>query len=57
MSNQRIRLFVTGRVQGVFFKQHQKLWQKKIVFGWVSNVKDGRVEAIVEGEILDVKFS
>ena len=44
MSNQRIRLFVTGRVQGVF---RQTLKTKAIqndIFGWVKNLKDGRVE-------------
>jgi len=51
MSNQRIRLFVTGRVQGVFFRQTLKVMAKKNnVFGWVKNLKDGRVEAVLEGD-------
>ena len=51
MSNQRIRLFVTGRVQGVFFRQTLKIMAKKNdIFGWVKNLKDGRVEAVLEGE-------
>ena len=50
MSNQRIRIFVTGKVQGVFFRQSLKVMAKKNnVFGWVKNLKDGRVEAILEG--------
>ncbi len=50
MSNQRIRIIVTGRVQGVFFRQALKVMAKKNnVFGWVKNLKDGRVEAILEG--------
>ena len=50
MSNQRIRLFVTGKVQGVFFRQTLKVMAKKNdVFGWVKNLKDGRVEAVLEG--------
>ncbi|WP_428326176.1 acylphosphatase [Nitrosopumilus sp.] len=50
MSNQRIRLFVTGRVQGVFFRQTLKTRAiQNDVFGWVKNLKDGRVEAILEG--------
>ncbi|MBT5201160.1 MAG: acylphosphatase [Thaumarchaeota archaeon] len=51
MSNQRIRLFVTGRVQGVFFRQTLKIMAKKNdIFGWVKNLKDGRVEAVLEGD-------
>ena len=51
MSNQRIRLFVTGKVQGVFFRQALKVMAKKNnVFGWVKNLKDGRVEAVLEGD-------
>ncbi len=51
MSNQRVRLIVTGKVQGVFFRQTLKVMAKKNnVFGWVKNLKDGRVEAVIEGE-------
>ncbi len=51
MSNQRIRIIVTGKVQGVFFRQALKVMAKKNnVFGWVKNLKDGRVEAILEGD-------
>ena len=50
MSNQRIRIFVTGKVQGVFFRQTLKVMAKKNdIFGWVKNLKDGRVEAVLEG--------
>ncbi len=51
MSNQRVRLFVTGKVQGVFFRQTLKVMAKKNnIFGWVKNLKDGRVEAVLEGD-------
>ncbi|MDH3501688.1 MAG: acylphosphatase [Nitrosopumilus sp.] len=51
MSKQRTRIFVSGKVQGVFFRQALKVMAKKNdVFGWVKNLKDGRVEAILEGE-------
>ena len=51
MSNQRIRIFVTGKVQGVFFRQSLKVMAKKNnIFGWVKNLTDGRVEAILEGD-------
>ncbi len=55
MAKQRVHLFVTGKVQGVFFRQAMKVTAKKNhATGWVRNLKDGRVEAIVEGEDLDV---
>jgi acylphosphatase len=56
MSNQRIRLFVTGKVQGVFFRQTLKVQAKKNeIFGWVKNLKDGRVEAVLEGDEEKIK--
>jgi acylphosphatase len=51
MSNQRIRIIVTGKVQGVFFRQALKVMAKKNnVFGWVKNLKNGHVEAVLEGD-------
>ena len=55
MANQRVRLFIKGKVQGVFFRQALKVTAKKNkVNGWVRNLKDGRVEALLEGEDIDV---
>lgn len=55
MAKQRVHLFIKGKVQGVFFRQAMKVAAKKNkVSGWVKNLKDGRVEAIMEGEDLDV---
>ena len=55
MANQRIRIFVTGKVQGVFFRQALKVMAKKNnVLGWVKNLRDGRVEAVLEGGEEDV---
>ncbi len=51
MSDKRIRIIVTGKVQGVFFRQALKVMAKKNdIFGWVKNLKDGRVEAVLEGD-------
>ena len=51
MSSKRVRIFVTGKVQGVFFRQTLKVMAKKNdIFGWVKNLKDGRVESILEGD-------
>ena len=55
MANQRIRVFVTGKVQGVFFRQALKVKAKQNnVVGWVRNLSDGRVEAVLEGNEVDV---
>ena len=52
MSKQRVRLFVRGKVQGVFFRQALKVMAiKNNVTGWVRNLDDGRVEALVDGDI------
>lgn len=50
MNNQRIHIFISGKVQGVFFRQAMKVMAiKNNVTGWVRNLEDGRVEAILEG--------
>tara|TARA_B100001750_G_scaffold3457_1_gene2788 strand:+ start:214 stop:492 length:279 start_codon:yes stop_codon:yes gene_type:complete len=50
MKQQRVHLLVSGKVQGVFFRQALKVVAKKNnVSGWVRNLKDGRVEAELEG--------
>jgi acylphosphatase len=47
----RARVFVNGRVQGVFFRsQTQRRAESLDVKGWVRNLLDGRVEAVFEGE-------
>ena len=49
--NARAHVFVTGRVQGVFFRvetRHEAM--KRNVAGWVRNTIDGRVEATFEGQ-------
>ena len=47
----RVHIFVSGRVQGVFFRENTKKRAKKLgITGWVKNLSDGRVEAVFEGE-------
>jgi acylphosphatase len=47
----RAHMFVSGRVQGVFFRlQAKHNADRHDVKGWVRNLSDGRVEAIFEGE-------
>ena len=51
MKQQRVRILVSGNVQGVFFRQSLKVVAKKNnVSGWVRNLKDRRVEAVFEGD-------
>jgi len=50
MNQVRTRVFVTGRVQGVFFRINTvERAQEFKVNGWVKNLPDGRVEAVFEG--------
>jgi acylphosphatase len=52
----RVRVHVTGRVQGVFFRaETAELAQRLGLEGWVRNLPDGRVEALFEGEKQDVE--
>ena len=47
----RARVYVSGMVQGVFFRSEaQDEALKRGVTGWVRNLRDGRVEAVFEGE-------
>ncbi len=56
MANVRAHVFVSGRVQGVFFRQQTKDQADSLsVRGWVRNLPDGRVEAVFEGEEPAVK--
>ncbi len=56
MAKVRAHVFISGMVQGVFFRQTTKR-QAQIhgVTGWVRNLPDGRVEADFEGEEAAVK--
>ncbi|GAB3679573.1 acylphosphatase [Salinarchaeum chitinilyticum] len=46
----RAHVFVTGRVQGVFFRATTRERAEAVgVDGWVRNLDDGRVEAVFEG--------
>ena len=47
----RCHVFVSGRVQGVFFRYYTQERAKSLgLTGWVRNLPDGKVEAVFEGE-------
>lgn len=51
----RAHVFISGKVQGVYFRQNtQQLAIRHGVTGWVRNLDDGRVEAIFEGDDINV---
>jgi len=51
MEKRRAHIFVSGRVQGVFFRASaQKRARELELGGWAHNLVDGRVEFVVEGE-------
>ena len=52
----RAHIFVSGRVQGVFFRENTRKKAERLnVSGWVKNLRDGRVEAVLEGERQNVE--
>ncbi len=47
----RVHVFVSGHVQGVFFRDFARRWASNLgLTGWVKNLWDGRVEVVAEGE-------
>lgn len=51
----RAHIFIEGKVQGVGFRNFiQRKAHTMDVTGWVKNLRDGRVEAVFEGEKMDV---
>ena len=50
-NEERAHVFVSGRVQGVSFRDATRSQAEQIgLSGWVRNTQDGRVEAVFEGE-------
>ena len=51
MSMSRVHVYVSGRVQGVFFRASTRDMARSYgVKGWVKNCIDGGVEAVFEGK-------
>jgi acylphosphatase len=52
---QRVRVIVSGHVQGVFFRTGcARAAAEHGVAGWIRNRDDGTVEAVFEGSAADV---
>jgi len=46
-----VRLYITGAVQGVFFRLFVKQNAERLdVRGFIRNLEDGRIEAFLEGD-------
>jgi len=55
MVKSSVHIFVTGKVQGVFFRQATKvIATKNNVTGWVKNLESGQVEILLEGDSKNV---
>lgn len=51
MKKEAVHVFVTGMVQGVFYRSWTEQTARELgLSGWVRNLPDGRVEAVLEGE-------
>jgi acylphosphatase len=56
MEKARARVFIEGRVQGVFYRA----FAREVAYGlslngWVRNLRDGRVEAVFEGDKMAIE--
>lgn len=51
----RAHVFISGKVQGVYFRHNTMIVATRFgVKGWVRNLKDGQVEAVLEGDEINV---
>lgn len=57
MTNVRsLRIAITGRVQGVAFRDWMRTEAKTLgLGGWVRNRRDGSVEAVISGEAQSIE--
>ena len=56
MKHKRYHVYISGRVQGVFFRANTWKTARSLgLTGWVRNLPDGRVETVFEGEHNDAE--
>ncbi len=56
MNETMIHAYVSGKVQGVFFRDHTHRRALELsIKGWVKNLSDGRVEVMALGEPSAIK--
>ena len=52
----KVHIFISGKVQGVFFRHEAKLHAKNLyINGWLKNLPDKRVEIVAQGEEENLK--
>lgn len=53
---EQVHLFISGNVQGVGFREFVKSAAKQhAVVGWINNLPDHRVEAVLQGTKEDIE--
>ncbi|PLX89670.1 MAG: acylphosphatase [Desulfuromonas sp.] len=56
MKQVRMTVVISGRVQGVFYRQSTKQMAETLgLTGWVKNLPNGDVEALFEGEESNIR--
>ncbi len=56
MTKTRAHIYVTGRVQGVFYRSFVRSKAQLLgLKGWVKNTMEGCVEIVFEGETEDIR--
>jgi acylphosphatase len=56
MQKSRVHLIVSGKVQGVWFRESTRLKAEELMIkGWVKNRPEGTVEIVAEGMEPDIK--
>ena len=52
---QTVHLLISGKVQGVFFREtSRRLAEKLNITGWIKNTPGGKVEVLVTGDEKDL---
>lgn len=56
MTERKVHVFASGKVQGVFYRASTRQRASELgLAGWVRNLDDGRVEALLSGSAQQVE--